>query len=600
MDCQQDKINEVWRHYVSYGISDDIVIIEELAGLLLYLKSKGLDYFQYQDRHSKRALEFLVSMLDSVDDAANLLNQCLIMQAKEMRAGGRYPTVRHIAKLVASLSTALLPLYQPRTVGDFACGSGGMLVEFEQASERIGIEIATLWGSIAKANLQLHGFDHSKIFIGDALSIVNEGFAPNSVFRVFNPDKKTDIQFDIIAMNPPFGNPMERAFSSLLFNEDVGSRSETILTLLALDYLCEDGVLAVLLPGGSLFATSTGELRLRQRLLSEFQLDAVIELPKDALQPFSQLQTYLVLASKRDPELDDASICFYRITHDGFTSGRNRREDSKGSQFPLLQSSLILDDVIKTSILENEFRLAFLYLEGKGWRIETSKPVNILVGDLEEEPGRIVVSIEGSDQRYILFPRNPKPVHAPWLNTEKLDIFLHSSYVQNVTGIIIDLKGYWLGVSVDRSTVLSDSRLDLQPATYLPRQAADQQRYSPAEILASVRIKQRLYASSIDKLLHVVESKTKRTLPLSVDKTIPPYPLTSTQLAIWQQIEAQVETLNGNLTPIPFQPDSLKGRQQEIVQTLMLLECMGLIVPITFGKDAYYYRRVTQEDLIPA
>lgn len=332
-------INEIWRIYNSQGVADDARIIEEVSQLLLiWHETEWADIkfevnggivrvYRHPDttihtvltyERLDRLLQLLRPLFHEVS-AADFLNRHLLFHPNQMLALGRYPTARHITGLMRDLTIALTHV---ESVADFACGSGGFLAEFADVQQLTGVEIAPTLGRIAAANLALHNLKTESIIIGDSLSVVGSRITKS---------------FDAVVMNPPFGHPMEKELVWQRLGEGKGTRSETVLTLLALDHLKAGGVLSVLLPGGSLFATSSGEVTLRRRLLEECQLEAVIELPKDALQPYSQLTTYLVLA-RREPSYDP--VWFYRVSHDGFSSGRNRQPQPEQSQLPLLTGAV--------------------------------------------------------------------------------------------------------------------------------------------------------------------------------------------------------------------------------------------------------------------
>ena len=52
-------------------------------------------------------------------------------------------------------------------------------------------------------------------------------------------------------------------------------------------------------------------------------MEAVIALPKDAFQPYSSLQTNLLLFSKRRPDILH-TVWFFQLEQDGYPSGRGR------------------------------------------------------------------------------------------------------------------------------------------------------------------------------------------------------------------------------------------------------------------------------------
>lgn len=337
VDCPQDVINRMWRLFAAQGIGDDFQIIETLAYHLL--RRSGHTDRANRSTHPQPialsdtradALQALLTEALGNQSAADLLNCCLLFKPDTMQAGGRYPTPRHITRLMADLARVFIA-DDHAAVADFACGSGGLLVEFGE-HKVTGIEISPTWGRIARANLLLNGMPAAEIHTGDALTILGT--------------RVTD-QFNIITMNPSFGSTLEAERVEQRLGEGKGTRSETVLALLALNYLQPDGVLAVLQPGGALFSTSSGEATLRNRLLIENRLEAIIQLPKDAFQPYSQVQTYLLLArnSAQSSIVADAPVWFYQVTHDGFSSGRNRQPQPEQSQLPQLVAAVAAGQV---------------------------------------------------------------------------------------------------------------------------------------------------------------------------------------------------------------------------------------------------------------
>ncbi|RME01860.1 MAG: hypothetical protein D6816_11775, partial [Bacteroidetes bacterium] len=335
-DCPQEILNRIWRLFAAQGIADDLQIIEAVAHDLLvkagHTTQAGEPDFPRPVTLAAARAESLQSLLDDAlasHEPGALLNHCLLFRLSTMQAGGRYPTPRHIADLMADLVQEIgwrLTEREPRQVADFACGSGGLLAPF--ASDTLaGVEISPSWARLARANLLLNGCAGATIHTGDAFAVVGE---------------QIEHSFDVILMNPPFGVQLEGSLVDRRLGPESGARSETAMALLGLQRLADDGRLAILQPGGTLFSTGKGEKKLREKLLEEGQLDAIVQLPKDAFQPYSQLQTYLLLArqSYRSSRESEAPVWFYHISHDGFSSGRNRQPQPEQSQLPLLANAV--------------------------------------------------------------------------------------------------------------------------------------------------------------------------------------------------------------------------------------------------------------------
>jgi SAM-dependent methyltransferase len=363
--CPERALNDIWRAFTSQGITDDLTIIEHLtflllvqdAGLLDDLKrnlqpdARGLRLLSFLDdvprllyQHwglfpdeqellarpinmpDDRLLEILGTLEYCLDELspAVLLNHCLLFRLPDRLAGGRYPTPRHIARTMASL----VNVGEGESLADLACGSGGLLVA--AADERphvVGIEISPNWQRIAWANAVLHDLSAPTIRTANSLT----------AFRADDPPA-----FDRILMNPPFGVPVDRTALRNPYLEQYGTRSETLLTAQALATLKPGGRMAVLLPAGALFTSSSGELNLRRALVKDYQLQAVIALNKDACQPYSTIPTFIILAEKRVQESDPptAAVWFYRVLADGFTPGRKRDPDPEHNDLPLVEAAV--------------------------------------------------------------------------------------------------------------------------------------------------------------------------------------------------------------------------------------------------------------------
>jgi len=166
-----------------------------------------------------------------------------------------------------------------------------------------------------------------RIEIADAISLFG--------YRVPEP------KFDCVLMNPSFGVPVDRSALRAPELQVYGTRSETLLTAQALRTLKPGGRMAVLLPAGSLFGGG-GELKLRQSLLDHHRLDAIIALNEDAFQPYSSIQTFVLVVRKpaRESERATTAVWFYRVNHDGFTSGRNRQPDPQHNDLPLIEAAV--------------------------------------------------------------------------------------------------------------------------------------------------------------------------------------------------------------------------------------------------------------------
>jgi len=325
-----DILRRVWAVFRREGVTDDLAIVEHVGALLRL----GEPLPASEELRLRRppptvddaqALALLREAEQEVGEAAVLFDRHVLFRLSEMRPGGRYPTPRHIVKLMMGL----LQLSAGHSVADFACGSGGFLVHAGGPQRLLGCEISPEWARLAWANCALHGKPNADIRIGNALWL--DGADP----------ELRDARYDRVLMNPPFGESVDPALAEHTLGMSV-SRSETALTLLSLNKLADEGRIAVLLPSGVLFASGCADQYLRKHLVNEVSLEAVIGLPKDAFQPFSGLQTHLILARKVAPS-DRAATWVMQADRDGYPSGRARdltREPEPPSDLPRIEAIL--------------------------------------------------------------------------------------------------------------------------------------------------------------------------------------------------------------------------------------------------------------------
>jgi type I restriction enzyme M protein len=641
MASARELLNQVWALFRRAGIADDLTIIEHIAALLL---SNNLPRLQ-NDEHWPRipperpgldaeALRhFLTEAADRADDAATLFDRHVLFRLPTMLPGGRYPTPRHI---VTSM-LRLIDITPSHRLGDFACGSGGFLVHRaadmdKKTSQTIGVEISPEWARLAWANAVLHGLTSARIEIGNALQVCGAGGA------------LAGETFDCIVMNPSFGEKINPTLAEMTLDFQVGSRSETALTALALHKLAADGRAAILVPSGLLFSNSTGERELRRRLVDELQLEAVLSFPREAFQPYSALQAHLILVHNSAPEAY-SQTWFFQVEHDGYPLGRGRdltMPPTGPSDVPFVEGVFSSRNApfdatfgasekpligIKKIIAENKTWLglvigaaestpltvverfpatdetsAFLLAEGRDTTEEqyVCVRINLDSGETHDVPDRDALI----NQLYRPRRQDPSPGTV---------LFRGDSPGQAVA---IANTGRLIGVTVFRS-VLHAHAYDLRPEQYVkaPEEAISSE--SPALLLAALRRNQRAFLQHIDGLLGRLELApiTEQTLPsplLTKDgKAIEPFGvLSQEQKAVWDHVRKKVQKIRDAEVPydtaVLFTPEEVNTDSETEVSdvtrsTLDLLERMGVIVPVSIvdpdtGESTAFHRRVTERD----
>ena len=173
-----------------------------------------------------------------------------------------------------------------KSVLDFACGSGSLLLNVRKHIVEAGGTIGKVYGqeknittyNLARMNMLLHGVKETEfeIFHGDTLT--NDW----AMLKEENPAKKKT--FDAVVANPPFSlrwehtNALAEDFRFKSYGLASRSAADFAFLLHGFHFLSDEGTMAIILPHGVLFRGGVEE-RIRTKLLKEGHIDTVIGLP---------------------------------------------------------------------------------------------------------------------------------------------------------------------------------------------------------------------------------------------------------------------------------------------------------------------------------
>lgn len=261
-----------------------------------------------------------VGTLDVIGNAYEyLIKNFAVSSGKK---SGEFYTPPEVSDLIAEL---LEP--QPGdSICDPTCGSGSLLIKcgnkvrtkFDSKNYALyGQEMNGSTWSRAKMNMFLHGEDNHKIEWGDTIR---------------NPkllDKNGDLMlFDIVAANPPFSvvqwgheDAENDKFNRFRRGIPPNTKGDYAFILHMIETLKpKTGRMGVIVPHGVLFRGST-EAKIRQQLIDENLLDAVIGLP-DKLFYGTGIPAVILIFKK---EKVDDNVLFIDASHE-FKPGKNQNQ----------------------------------------------------------------------------------------------------------------------------------------------------------------------------------------------------------------------------------------------------------------------------------
>jgi type I restriction enzyme M protein len=269
------------------------------------------------------------------------LYEYLLSKLTTAGINGQFRTPRHIIKM-------MVELMQPKPtdrICDPSCGTAGFLIEsyqylLRQNSSKAGTHVTTNDGQeqvtysgdllgdhrhhvdtdmfhaydfdatmlrIATMNLVMHGVKQPDVHYQDTLSQSFEERYP----------KGSKGTFDLILANPPFkGSLDEQDVAPDLLRIVKTKKTELLFIALILRMLKVGGRSATIVPDGVLFGSSKAHIQLRQHLIENNQLEAVISLPSGVFKPYAGVSTAIIIFAKGGKT---EKVFFYDVQSDGYT-----------------------------------------------------------------------------------------------------------------------------------------------------------------------------------------------------------------------------------------------------------------------------------------
>ena len=241
------------------------------------------------------------------------------------KKAGEFYTPSEVSELIAELVAP-----QPgERICDPACGSGSLLIRCGEQVKKQGSNDFSLYGqeitgdtrALAKMNMFLHGMDNARIEWGDTIR------SPLLI------EHDTTMKFEVVVANPPFSldkwghdeasnDPFERFHRGLppKSKGDFAFISHMIETITA-----DSGRVGVVVPHGVLFR-GTSEGKIRQQLIEENLLDAVIGLPANLFYG-TGIPAAILIFRRNKPDSHVLFIDASREYQDGKNQNKLRRED---------------------------------------------------------------------------------------------------------------------------------------------------------------------------------------------------------------------------------------------------------------------------------
>jgi type I restriction enzyme M protein len=325
----QEQQNFRWKNLKELDVNArHNIFTNTVDGIFPFIRSLGKETSLFAT-HMKGAtfgiskasvLDQVMEKLENIDmsnqDTKGDIYEYLLSKLEGGGTAGQFRTPRHIIKLMVELMQPTLE----DTVCDPSVGTAGFLVaakeyidkhndvtKLDRYAEHInkkmfnGTEFDATMLRIASMNLYLHGVEEPNIIDVDAVS----------------KDNTIADAYTLVLANPPFKGTIDKeSIAPGLKNVTDTAKTELLFLALMLRQLKTGGRAAVIVPDGVLFGSGKAYKSIREEIIANNKIEAVISMPSGVFKPYAGVSTAIIIFTKTGTGGTD-NVWFYDMLADG-------------------------------------------------------------------------------------------------------------------------------------------------------------------------------------------------------------------------------------------------------------------------------------------
>lgn len=353
---------------------------------------------------SPKLLDKVVQQIDTLPldsrDTKGDLYEYMLSKIAEAGTNGQFRTPRHIIEMMVEMSD----VKPDDIICDPACGTAGFLVTageyiyenhkewFQDKDFRAHFNSNMFHANefdpsmlrIAAMNLQLHGMETPVLTGKDALSEANA---------------EVNDAYTLILANPPFKGSLDYdEVESSLLQTTKTKKTELLFLSLMLRTMKVGGRAAVVVPDGVLFGSSKAHKSIREELVKNQKLDAVVSLPSGVFKPYAGVSTAILYFTKTNSGGTD-KVWFYDMKADGYSLDDKRTQIKENDIPDILDRYKNLDAEAERARTDKSFLVPFDEVKENDWDLSINRYKEIVYEEIEyDSPAEIIAKIEALDK----------------------------------------------------------------------------------------------------------------------------------------------------------------------------------------------------------
>lgn len=401
-----------WSTFHDYPANKQYEIMQEWVFPFIKILHSDKDsaYSKYMDDAIFKIPTALVlsKVIDSLDEIYSLMDKTTSMDirgdvyeyllSKIASAGrnGQFRTPRHIIRMMVELMN---PTPQ-ELICDPACGTSGFLVvasDYLIGKYRNDI-LMNKQNRNHFMNHMFNGFDMDRTMLRiGAMNMMTHGVeSPNIEYRDSLSDQNTDNnKYSMILANPPFKGSLDYdSVSTDLLKITKTKKTELLFLALFIRMLKVGGRCACIVPDGVLFGSSKAHKAIRQAIVDDNRLEAVISMPSGVFKPYAGVSTGILIFTKTGHGGTD-KVWFYDMKADGFSLD-DKRSPVKENDIPdILERFNNLDKEVDRKRTEQSFLVDKQEIIDNDYDLSINKYKEVVYEKVEYPPtSEILADIE--------------------------------------------------------------------------------------------------------------------------------------------------------------------------------------------------------------
>lgn len=337
-----------------------------------------------------RALVKVVDKIEELDlhnkDIMGDVYEYLLSKIAQSGTNGQFRTPRHIINM-------MVELMQP-TPDDIICdpamGSAGFICgaaryvsenykqELLKSDARKHFQTTMFTGNdtdqtmlrIGAMNLMLHGVDDPNIQRLDSLS----------------EDNTVRDAYTLIMANPPFKGSLDKeTVAKDLRNVAATTKTELLFLALFLKSLKIGGRCASIVPDGVLFGSSKAHKAIREEIIENNRLQAVISMPSGVFKPYAGVSTAILIFTRTDNGGTD-NVWFYDMEADGYSLDDKRSEVKENDIPDIIERFHHLDAEMDRARTDKSFMVPAQEIIDNDYDLSINKYKEIVYEKIEYPP----------------------------------------------------------------------------------------------------------------------------------------------------------------------------------------------------------------------